>query len=434
MVHRLLTQHGTSVILTLLFVLGLVLVSCHGVNDTAPAEQMTIYVPPWTPVDEGVMTTSGITLAWHDVIWNDRYTAVVYSLSSDDKGMNDSLLKPLRTTLRVSDSMTMNPVADVAVGSWKGVDMRVAVFGPRPPGSEFVEVDLAGVQHGQRIIDGNWRLRLLNIDVANDDLSARGFHQPYPGILELNGAVVRTLAGGWLQVDTEGEVPEETPFQNSGTPTPVPVAHDFSEVATVQFVNAARGLEQDWMFGFSADGQVSFDSRTGSISASGIKLLQSATPAPAPSDDEGMIVWQTVTLSEATERSSMSILVRPEGPDAQLLEMVRFAPLSTPGRSVVHLHYADGVDTMQWPAQGSGDQVPGGQSLGVIKSEAVDLDGVAAFGFGAGSAVDDRTGEAISYAGQLQWEADGSHHIIYADQTLEGLIAIAKSLRPDAVD
>lgn len=163
-------------------------------------------------------------------------------------------------------------------------------------------------------------------------------------------------------------------------------------------------------------------------------LATGCAAEPAPSDDEGMIVWQTVTLSEATERSGMPVLVRPAGSDAQLLETVRFAPLSTPGRSVVHLHYADGVDTMQWPAQGSGDQVPGGQSLGVIKSEAVDLDGVAAFGFGAGSAVDDRTGEAISYAGQLQWEADGSHHIIYADQTLEGLIAIAKSLRPAAVD
>lgn len=162
-------------------------------------------------------------------------------------------------------------------------------------------------------------------------------------------------------------------------------------------------------------------------------LVTGCAAEPAPSDDDGTIIWQTISLSEATQRSGMPVLVRPAGSDAQVLETVRFAPLSTPGRPVVHLHYADGVDVMQWPAQG-GNLAPGGQSLGVIKSEAVDLDGVAASGFGAGSAVDDRTGETISYAGQLQWEADGIHHIIYADQTLEGLIAIAKSLRPAAVD
>ncbi|MEZ4767922.1 MAG: hypothetical protein R2844_05785 [Caldilineales bacterium] len=153
-----------------------------------------------------------------------------------------------------------------------------------------------------------------------------------------------------------------------------------------------------------------------------------------PNAPDGMISWQTVTLSEATRRSGMSVLTRPEAADGPVLEAVRFAHLSTPGRSVVHLHYADGVDIMQWPVQGSGDQAPGGQSLGVIKSEAVDLGGISASGFGAGSAVDDRSGETITYPGQLQWEADGIHHIIYADQKLEGLIAIAKSLQPAAVD
>ncbi len=313
--------------------------------------------------------------------------------------------------------------------------MRVAVFGPRPTGSEFVELEVTGVQRRQEVVDGDWRLRLLNIDAANDDLSARGFQQPYPGILELNGAVVRTLAGGWLSDGLAGETPEETQTQNSGTPTPVPVTHDFSDVATVQFVDAARGIEQDRMFGFSADGQVTIDSRTGSITSSGMKLLQSATPAPTQGDAEGMIMWQAVTLSEAAQRSGMTILARPEAVDGPLLEAVRFAELSTPGRSVVHLHYADDVDIMQWPAQGDGDPaIPGGQSLGVIKSEAVDLDGIAASGFGAGSAVDDRTGQTIAYPGQLSWETDGIHYIIYADQALEGLIALAQSLQPAALD
>lgn len=75
-------------------------------------------------------------------------------------------------------------------------------------------------------------------------------------------------------------------------------------------------------------------------------------------------------------------------------------------------------------------QAPGGQSLGAIKSEAVELDGIAASGFGAGSAVDHRSGETITYPGQLQWEAEGIHRVIYADLALEELIAIARSLRP----
>ena len=408
--------------------------SCSPTSSVPSADPQVIWIPPWTPVDQGVAKTGGITLAWHDLILNDRYTAVVYSLSSEDKTASGKPMEPLRAALRVNDSTTLAPVTDVPVGSWEGIDMRVAVFGPRPADSDFLELELIGVQGGQQLVEGAWQVRLLEIDAANDVL-AKGYQQPYPGILELNGAVVRTLAGGWLSDGLAGDTPEETQLQNPGTPTPVPVTHDFSDVATVQFVNAARGMEQDWMFGFSADGQVTIDSRLGSITASGMKLLQAGTPAPAPGDDDRMLQWQSVTLSEAALRSGMSIRTRPEATDGPLLEAVRFAQLSTPGRSVVHLHYADGVDIMQWPAQGDGEPaIPGGQSLGMIKSEAVDLDGIAASGFAAGSAVDDRTGQTISYPGQLSWEADGIHYIIYADQALEGLIAIAQSLQPVARD
>ncbi len=130
----------------------------------SPVEQselpITVDLPPWMPLGESQVESSGVAFAWHAAFLHNDNTYFVYTLTSDSES-STSEATPVDVALKTDESSTPQAGQAVPLASWNGVSTGVLVFPGCIEDAQFMQIqfDRLATDQGER--SGEWALRPL---------------------------------------------------------------------------------------------------------------------------------------------------------------------------------------------------------------------------------------------------------------------------------
>ncbi|MBX7232924.1 MAG: DUF4367 domain-containing protein [Caldilineales bacterium] len=407
----------------------------------------TIELESWQPTGQDQVNNVSISLAWHSIAMGEGYTDIVYSLTSTSPDHQYDSLRPQSVTLRMNQDI--DPVAGkiIPLSDWHGASIGVLRFPGRLANSEFLQVEMNGVEVDEKGLPGLWPLRpFKNINPGADELRSvvffprAGYLIAGPTAISFNGSGVylgnmiddvqrlsRGLERGPWEVD-RSQVPQATP---------TPIGSTADHELTLRLADNGTGQVHFVSFKITSNGAL-IDVRTfdgmahpllPGLRDENTKDVQVTTMAQS-TIAEKQVGDSFVTLAEAKERFPFPLKVPATPPIGANIKQIDYLVLVSGNELVdfVGIIYDNGLTITQ-------RVVPIGVDPNSIVSPIekithdVNINGIRAKSNNFGT-FHSESGD-YTYPSQVFWYDSGVFYHLWADGIAqEELLRVAESLTP----